>query len=51
MGRRLVDNIKMDLWDVGCWGMDCIDFAQDRDRWQEPVNALMRGISCVFENL
>jgi hypothetical protein len=51
MGRRWVDNIKMDLRYVGCCGMDWIDFAQDRDRWQAPVNALMRGIYCVFENL
>jgi hypothetical protein len=25
-------NIKMDLRDVGWWGMDWIDLAQDRDR-------------------
>jgi hypothetical protein len=32
--RRWVDNIKMDLIDVGWDGMDWIDLAQDRDRWR-----------------
>jgi hypothetical protein len=30
--RRWEDNIKMDLQEVGCEGMDRIDVAQDRDR-------------------
>jgi hypothetical protein len=30
----------MDLQEVG-WGMDWIDMAQDRDRWQALVNAVM----------
>jgi len=32
--RRWEDNIKMDLKEVGCGGMDWIELAQDRDRWR-----------------
>ena len=32
--RRWEDNIKRDLQEVGCGGMDWIELAQDRDRWQ-----------------
>jgi hypothetical protein len=32
--RRWVDNIKMDLREIGCDGMDWIDLAQDRDQWR-----------------
>jgi hypothetical protein len=35
------DNIKMDCQEVGCGGMDWIDLAQDRNRWQALVNVLM----------
>ena len=31
--HRWEDNIKMDLQEVGCGGMDWIELAQDRDRW------------------
>ena len=39
--RKWDDNIKKDLQDVGCEGMDWIDVAQDRDRWWALVNAVM----------
>ena len=39
--RRWEDNIKMDLKEVRCGGMDWIDLAQDRDRWLGLVNAVM----------
>ena len=39
--RRWEDNIKMDLQDVGCGGMDWIELAQNRDRWRALVTAVM----------
>ena len=39
--RRWEDNIKMDLQEVGCGNMYWIEVAQDRDRWQALVNAVM----------
>ena len=39
--RRWVDNIRMDLQEVGCEYMDWIGLAQDRDRWRTLVSAVM----------
>jgi len=39
--RRWVDNVRMDLQDVGCGYMDRIGLAQDRDRWRTLVSAVM----------
>jgi hypothetical protein len=39
--RRWEDNIKMDLQEVGCGGMNWIDLAQDKDKWRALVNAVM----------
>jgi len=37
--RRWEDNIKMDLQEVECGG---IELAQERDRWRAHVNAVMK---------
>jgi len=39
--RSWEDNIKMNLQEVECEGMDWIDLAQDRGRWQALVNMVM----------
>jgi len=39
--RRRVDNIRMDLQEMGCGYMDWIGLAQDRDRWRTLVSAVM----------
>jgi hypothetical protein len=36
-----VDNIKTDLLEIGCGGVDWIGLAQDRDKWKALVNAVM----------
>jgi hypothetical protein len=38
---RWEDNIRMDVQEVGCGGMDWIELAQDRNRWRALVNAVM----------
>jgi hypothetical protein len=38
---RWVDNIKMDLLEIGWGGVDWIGLAQDRDKWRALVNAAM----------
>jgi hypothetical protein len=39
--RRWEDNIKADLQEVECGGMDWIELAKDRERWRALVNAVM----------
>jgi hypothetical protein len=39
--RRWVDNIKLDLREIGWDDMDCIDMAQDRDKSRAVVNTVM----------
>jgi len=39
--RRWVDNIGMDLQEVGCGYVDWIGLTQDRDRWRTLVSAVM----------
>ena len=38
--RRWEDNIKMDLQEVRCGGVDYIELVQDRDRWWALVTAV-----------
>jgi hypothetical protein len=39
--RRWMDNIKVDLREIGWDGMDWIDLAQDREQRRVPVNTVM----------
>jgi len=39
--RRWEYNIKMDLQEMGCGGMNCIELAQYRDRWRSLAKAVM----------
>ena len=39
--RRWEDNIKKDLQEMGCGGMDWMELAQDWDRWRALVNEIM----------
>jgi hypothetical protein len=39
--RRWEDNIKRDLQEVRCGGMDWIELAQDRERWRALVSTVM----------
>jgi hypothetical protein len=39
--RRWVDNIRMDIVEVGRSDVDWIGLAQDRDRWRALVNSVL----------
>jgi hypothetical protein len=36
-----VENIKMDLREIGWDGVDLIDMAQDKDKWRDLVNTVL----------
>jgi len=39
--RRWEDNIKMDLQEMGCGGVDWLELVQDRDSWRALVNVVV----------
>jgi hypothetical protein len=39
--HKWVDNIKMDLGDIGWHGMDWTDLAYDRDHWRTLANTVI----------
>jgi hypothetical protein len=48
--RRWVDNIKMDLLEIGWVGVDWIGLAQDRDKWRALVNVVMNQFHKMLGN-
>jgi hypothetical protein len=47
--RRWINNIKMDLLDIGLSVVDWIGLAQDRYRWRALVNAVMNYYYFFFQ--
>jgi hypothetical protein len=41
LGRPRQDNIKMDLREIGMYGIDWIELVQDRDQWRALMNTIM----------
>jgi hypothetical protein len=39
--RRCVDNIKIEIREIGCDGMDWINWTQNRDQWRALLNTIM----------
>jgi len=44
--RRWVDNVRMDLQEVGCGYMDWIGLAHDRERWRTCGNEPSGSVKC-----
>jgi hypothetical protein len=40
--HRWVDNIKVDLGELGWDGIDWIDLAEDKDQWRALVNTVIK---------
>jgi hypothetical protein len=40
--RKWVDNVKIDLREIGCDGVDRVDLAQDRDQWRALMKTVMK---------
>jgi hypothetical protein len=40
--RMWEDNIKMDLTEIGCGGMDCNDLAQNTDQRRALLNTVIK---------
>jgi len=40
--RRRVENIKVHIQETGCWRLDWIELAQDRDSRRAHVKAVMK---------
>jgi hypothetical protein len=51
--RRWIDNIKMEVLEIGLGGVDWVGLAQDRYRWRAFVNAVMnlRGSRKCWETI
>jgi hypothetical protein len=39
--RRWVDNVKMNLLEIGWGGVEWVGLAQERNKWRALVNAVM----------
>jgi hypothetical protein len=46
--RRWLDNMRMDLVQVGWGDVDWIGLAQDRDRWRALVNSVLMCLHALF---
>jgi hypothetical protein len=45
--RRWLDNIKIDLREIGWDRVDWIELAQDRDQWRALVNTIMNVLGSI----